>query len=67
MTDRDRAAALPRRSAVLVGGGKDSLVSVEMLRAGAEPMALFAVNPKKPILDCAAASGLPPVPGSGGG
>ncbi|MDB5569764.1 MAG: hypothetical protein JWN93_947 [Hyphomicrobiales bacterium] len=50
---------LPRRSAVLVGGGKDSLVSVEVLRAGAEPMALFAVNPKKPILDCARASGLP--------
>lgn len=50
---------LPRRAAVLVGGGKDSLVSVETLRAGGEPMALFAVNPKKPILDCAAASGLP--------
>jgi hypothetical protein len=50
---------LPRRSAVLVGGGKDSLVSVEMLRAGGEPMTLFAVNPKKPILECAAASGLP--------
>lgn len=51
--------SLPRRAAVLVGGGKDSLVSVETLRAGGEPMALFAVNPKKPILDCAAASGLP--------
>jgi hypothetical protein len=53
------APALPRRAAVLVGGGKDSLVSIEMLRAGGEPMTLFAVNPKKPILDCAAASGLP--------
>lgn len=53
------SAPLPRRSAVLVGGGKDSLVSVEMLRAGGEPMTLFAVNPKKPILECAAASGLP--------
>lgn len=52
-------APLPRRSAVLVGGGKDSLVSVEVLRAGGDPMTLFAVNPKKPILDCAAASGLP--------
>jgi UDP-N-acetyl-alpha-D-muramoyl-L-alanyl-L-glutamate epimerase len=50
---------LPRRAAVLVGGGKDSLVSVEALRAAHEPMTLFAVNPKKPILDCAAASGLP--------
>lgn len=53
------APPLPRRAAVLVGGGKDSLVSVETLRAGGEPMTLFAVNPKKPILDCAAASGLP--------
>ncbi|MFN3891767.1 MAG: hypothetical protein ACK4MV_15330 [Beijerinckiaceae bacterium] len=50
---------LPRRAAVLVGGGKDSLVSVEILRAGGEPMTLFAVNPKKPIIECAAASGLP--------
>ncbi len=52
-------APLPRRSAVLIGGGKDSLVSTEILKAAHEPMALFAVNPKKPILDCAAASGLP--------
>lgn len=61
-TGAPRAASappLPRRSAVLVGGGKDSLVSVEALRAGGEPMTLFAVNPKKPILDCAEASGLP--------
>lgn len=53
------SAALPRRSAVLVGGGKDSLVSIEALRAGAEPMLLFAVNPKTPILACAEKSGLP--------
>ena len=52
-------APLARRSAVLIGGGKDSLVSLEMLKAAQEPMVLFAVNPKKPILDCASASGLP--------
>jgi hypothetical protein len=52
-------APLARRSAVLIGGGKDSLVSVEALRRAGEPMLLFAVNPKKPILDCAQASGLP--------
>ena len=52
-------APLARRSAVLIGGGKDSLVSLEILKAAQEPMALFAVNPKKPILDCAAASSLP--------
>jgi UDP-N-acetyl-alpha-D-muramoyl-L-alanyl-L-glutamate epimerase len=58
-----RAAAgsiqLERRSAVLLGGGKDSLVSVEILRAADEPMVLLAVNPKQPIVDCARASGLP--------
>lgn len=55
----DPPPVLPRRAAVLIGGGKDSLVSVEALRAGGEPMTLFAVNPKTPILECAAASGLP--------
>jgi len=50
---------LPRRSVVLLGGGKDSLVSVEILRAAEEPMVLLAVNPKKPIADCARASGFP--------
>ncbi len=54
-----QAAPLARRSAVLIGGGKDSLVSTEILKAAKEPMVLFAVNPKKPILDCASASGLP--------
>jgi UDP-N-acetyl-alpha-D-muramoyl-L-alanyl-L-glutamate epimerase len=48
------------RVAVLVGGGKDSLVSVEMLRSKAD-LVLFAVNPKKPILECAEASGLPSI------
>jgi hypothetical protein len=48
------------RVAVLVGGGKDSLLSVEMLRSKHD-LVLFAVNPKKPILECAQASGLPSV------
>lgn len=51
-------AGLPRCSAVAVGGGKDSLVSIECLRAAGEPMVLFAVNAKKPILECAEKSGL---------
>ena len=50
---------LPRRSAVLLGGGKDSVVSVEILRAISEPMVLFSVNPKRPMLDCSRASELP--------
>ncbi|MEQ1696167.1 MAG: hypothetical protein ABL901_10060 [Hyphomicrobiaceae bacterium] len=49
---------LPRRSAVLIGGGKDSLVSVEILRSASEPMVLFAVNPKNAIASTIAASGL---------
>jgi hypothetical protein len=49
---------LPRKSAVLLGGGKDSLVSAEILKQAGEPAVLFAVNPRKPMFDCAAASGL---------
>lgn len=64
-TDGGRAAraedtadsGLPRRSAVLVGGGKDSCVSIEILRSGGEPVVLFAVNPKGPILASIEASG----------
>lgn len=53
--------ALTRRSAVLIGGGKDSVVSTEILRAGGEPSVLFAVNPKRPIAACMQASGLPSI------
>jgi UDP-N-acetyl-alpha-D-muramoyl-L-alanyl-L-glutamate epimerase len=55
----EAGSALPRVSAVLIGGGKDSVVSVEVLRAAEEPMLLFSVNPTKPIHDCAHASGVP--------
>jgi hypothetical protein len=47
-----------RKSAVLLGGGKDSLVSVEALRHGNEPIVLLTVNPKPPMIDCARDSGL---------
>jgi hypothetical protein len=50
---------LPRRSAVLIGGGKDSLVTLEVLRGAGEPMVLFAVNARAPMTQAAAASGLP--------
>jgi hypothetical protein len=49
---------LPRCSAVPLGGGKDSLVTLEVLRTGGEPIRLFAVNPRAPIIDCARASGI---------
>ncbi|MEQ1695242.1 MAG: hypothetical protein ABL901_05305 [Hyphomicrobiaceae bacterium] len=52
---------LPRRSAVLIGGGKDSIVSIELLRSIGEPIVLFAVNPKGPISACIESSGLPSI------
>ncbi len=50
---------LPDRSAVLIGGGKDSLVSLEILRASGHDIELFCVNPREPMIDSAAASGVP--------
>jgi hypothetical protein len=58
---RGAGGALARRSAVLIGGGKDSVVSTEILRAGGEPLVLLAVNPKGPITACMEASGLPSI------
>ncbi|MEO1090400.1 MAG: hypothetical protein AAFX81_07200 [Pseudomonadota bacterium] len=50
--------SLPRRSLVPIGGGKDSLVTLEALRAAGEPVTPFAVNPRGPIIATIAASGL---------
>ena len=52
-------ATLPRRTLVPVGGGKDSLVTVEALRAAGDDVTLFAVNAKGPITATIRASGLP--------
>lgn len=52
---------LKDRALVLIGGGKDSLVSIESLRASGKDITLFAVNPKKPILECIEHSGLPAI------
>lgn len=46
---------------VPVGGGKDSCVTIEALRALDTPIKLFAVNPKGPIEGCIEASGFPAV------
>ncbi len=54
-------AALPRRALVPVGGGKDSLVTLEVLAEAGEPFALFAVNPKGPIAATLAVSDRPAV------
>ena len=50
---------LPRRSLVPVGGGKDSIVTLECLRAAGEDLTLFALGDAEPIADCIAAAELP--------
>ena len=55
------APALPARALLPIGGGKDSLVSVELLGAAGVPFTPFAVNPKGPILTSVAAIGTPPL------
>lgn len=55
------ALALPRRSCVPIGGGKDSLVTVECLKAAGEELVLFALGDARPIADCIAAAGLPSI------
>ncbi len=47
-----------RRPLSAVGGGKDSIVTLEILRAAGFDPVLFSVNPNKVILDVNAASGL---------
>ena len=43
------AVALPDRALLPIGGGKDSLVSAELLEAAGVDYSPFAVNPKGPI------------------
>jgi hypothetical protein len=50
---------LPRRSLVPIGGGKDSLVSVEMLKTVREPMTATWVSSSELIAACAARTALP--------
>lgn len=40
----------PKQALVLIGGGKDSLVSVDLLARAGIPFTPFAVNPKGPIV-----------------
>lgn len=51
------SVSLPDRALVLIGGGKDSLVSIDLLERAGKEMTLFAVNPKGPILTTAERSG----------
>jgi UDP-N-acetyl-alpha-D-muramoyl-L-alanyl-L-glutamate epimerase len=53
------ALELPRRTCVPVGGGKDSIVSLECLKRAGEPLILFALGDAEPISACIAAAKLP--------
>jgi hypothetical protein len=53
------AIEMPRRSCVPVGGGKDSIVTLECLKRGGEPVILFSLGEAEPIRACIAAAGLP--------
>ena len=55
------ALDLPRRTLVPVGGGKDSIVTLECLRQTGDPVTLFALGDAKPIAATIALSGLPAV------
>ncbi len=54
----DGALTGAERSLVLIGGGKDSLVSLAAMQAAGEDFKLFAVNPRKPMTGAAEASGV---------
>jgi UDP-N-acetyl-alpha-D-muramoyl-L-alanyl-L-glutamate epimerase len=53
------AVELTRRTCVPVGGGKDSIVSLECLKRAGEPLILFALGDAEPISACVAAANLP--------
>jgi hypothetical protein len=50
---------LPRRALVAVGGGKDSCVSLEVLRRSGGGVVPFNIGGHRAARDCAAAAGLP--------
>jgi hypothetical protein len=53
------AVDLPRRTCVPVGGGKDSIVTIECLRQGGVPVLLFSLGDAEPIAACIASAQLP--------
>src|SRR5271156_2824413 len=50
---------LPRRTCVPVGGGKDSIVAIESLRQGGDPLVLFSLGDAEPIAACITVARLP--------
>jgi len=58
-TGEGKKLNLPRRTLVPIGGGKDSLVTVEMLKGMNEPMTAVWVGDSALIAACAERTGLP--------
>jgi hypothetical protein len=50
---------LPRKTAVPVGGGKDSIVTIELLKKSKEPLVLFIVGDAKPLFSTIKTANLP--------
>ena len=50
---------LPRRACVPVGGGKDSIVTIECLKQSGHPVVLFSLGDAEPIRACIEAAQLP--------
>jgi hypothetical protein len=55
------ALDLPRRTCVPVGGGKDSIVTIECLKQSGGSLLLFSLGDAEPINACMAVAGLPTV------
>ncbi len=52
---------LPQRSTILIGGGKDSITSLEIMKNSNEELLTLAINPAKPIIDTIKISGISPI------
>lgn len=55
------ALDLPRRTCVPIGGGKDSIVTLECLKQSGQPLLLFSLGDAEPINACIAAADLPSI------
>jgi hypothetical protein len=53
------ALDLPRRTCVPVGGGKDSIVTIECLKHSGEPLILFSLGDAEPINACITVAQVP--------
>ena len=58
-SDDATSIGLPRRTLIPIGGGKDSLVSVEMLKCAGEPATAVWIGDSALITACAERTGLP--------